>query len=122
MAAPRRVRACDLSRLIRFWSDFLTYIILIGFANCISYGGHRLVFGMEPNAAVLGLRTYDYVLHFHVLMDSRLASGRSCSKKVRFFSHRFSRKIGLKTGIEIVLGTLLNSGCDACFLIFFFFF
>ena len=63
-----------------------------------------------------------YVLHFHVLMDSRLASGRSCSKKVRFFFTPFSGKIGLKTGIEIVLGTLFNSGCDACFLIFFFFF
>ena len=63
-----------------------------------------------------------YVLHFHVLMDSRLASGRSGSKKVRFFFTPFSRKIGLKTGIEIVLGTLFNSGCDACFLIFFFFF
>ena len=95
---------------------------MIGFVNCIGYGGHRLVFGMEPNAAVIGLRTYNYVLHFHVLMDSRLASGRSGSKKVHFFFTQFSGKIGLKTGIEIVLGTLFNSGYGGCFLIFFFFF
>ena len=67
-----------------FWRDFLSYITLIGFANCILYGGHRLIFGVEPNAAVIGLRTYDYFLYFHVLMDSRLVSGRSCSKKVRY--------------------------------------
>ena len=29
---------------MRFWSVFLSYIILIGFANCILYGGHRLAF------------------------------------------------------------------------------
>ena len=63
-----------------------------------------------------------YVLHFHVLMDSRLASGRSGSKKVRFFLHRCSRKIGISTGIEVVFGALFNCGYDACFLMSFFFF
>ena len=30
--------------------------------------------------------------------------------------------MGIQTGIEVVLGTLFDCGCDACFLIRFFFF
>ena len=81
-----------------------------------------LVFGVEPNTAIIGLRTYDYVLHFHDLMHSRLVSGRVSSKKACLFFTPFSRKMGIQTGIEVVLGTLFSFGCDACFLIFFFFF
>ena len=52
----------------------------------------------------------------------RKYTGRSGSKKVRFFLHCFSRKMGIQTVIDVVLGTLFSFGCDACFLIFFFFF
>ena len=52
----------------------------------------------------------------------RKYTGRSGSKKVRFFLHRCSRKIGISTGIEVVLGALFNCGYDACFLMSFFFF
>ena len=81
-----------------------------------------LAFGVEPNASVMRLRTYDYVSHCRDFIQFRKVAGRSGSKKVRFFLHCFSRKMGIQTGIEVVLGTLFSFGCDACFLIFFFFF
>ena len=44
LAAARRVRACALPYTNEILECFLSYIILIGFANCILYGGHRLAF------------------------------------------------------------------------------
>ena len=76
----------------------------------------------EANRRGFGPQNLNYFSHCRDFIQFRKVSGRSGSKKVHFFSHRFSRKIGNKTGIEIVLGTLFNCGYDACFLIFFFFF
>ena len=57
----------------------------------------------------------NYVSHCRDFIQFRKVAGRSGSKKVRFFLHCFSRKMGIQTVIDVVLGTLFSFGCDACF-------
>ena len=76
----------------------------------------------QANRRGFGPQNQSYVSHCRDFIQFRKVAGRSGSKKVRFFLHRFSRKMGIQTVIEVVLGTLFSFGCDACFLIFFFFF
>ena len=64
----------------------------------------------------------NYFSHCRDFIQFRKYTGLSGSTKVRFFLHRFSRKIGISTGIEVVFGALFDCGCVACFLMFFFFF
>ena len=76
----------------------------------------------EANRRGFGPQNLNYFSHCRDFIQFRKVSGRSGSKKVRFFLHRFSRKIGISTGIEAVFGALFDCGCVACFLMFFFFF
>ena len=62
------------------------------------------------------------VINYCDFIQFRKYTGLSGSTNVYFFLHRFSRKIGISTGIEVVFGALFNCGCVACFLMFFFFF
>ena len=48
-----------------------------------------------------------YVLHFHVLMDSTVVSGRSCSKKVHFFFTPFSLFFSRTLGESCIFGSAL---------------
>ena len=76
----------------------------------------------KKNRRDFGPQNQSYVSHCRDFIQFRKVAGRSGSKKNHFFLHRFSRKMGMQTVSEVVLGTLFSFGCDACFLIFFFFF
>ena len=80
---------------------------------------------LEIALLALWIDTFLYGIHFLpsvILFNSGSILDGLAQKKFVFFLHCCSRKIGISTGIEVVLGALFNCGYDACFLMSFFFF